>query len=76
MAVALLAQGGVQNFPSYFFFFSAILWNIWALMLRNAEWRWLGDTAEDIYGNGRCLRKIQIVTDVGEAYFESIGLLL
>lgn len=45
-------------------------------MLRNAEWRWLGDTAEDIYGNGRCLRKIQIVTDVGEAYFESIGLLL
>lgn len=45
-------------------------------MLRNAEWCWLGDTAEVIYGNGRCLRKIQIVTDVGEAYFESIGLLL
>lgn len=45
-------------------------------MLRNAEWRWLCDTAEDIYGNRRCLRKIQTVTDVGEAYFESVGLLL
>ena len=44
------------------------------LILIPAQWPELPDRAEDMYGNGRCLTKIRIVTAAGEVYLEDVGL--